>query len=107
MTDLTEDAKDFTVTLSGEDWWRILRVLTGEAPVDRDLANSVSGQLWDSGSAQMNVSPSNVENTLGFIDQTIYANVDSDPSVKWRNGEVINLLNDIRRMVTGDGVGNE
>ena len=46
MTDLT-DSDDFTVTLGGEDWWRVLRVLTGEAPANRDLANSISSQLWD------------------------------------------------------------
>ena len=45
MTDLT-DSDDFTVTLGGEDWWRVLRVLTGEAPANRDLANSISSQLW-------------------------------------------------------------
>lgn len=37
-----------------------------------------------------------VQATLGFIDQTIYANQDSESSLTWRNDEVLQLLRDIR-----------
>ena len=37
--------------------------------------------------------------SLGFIDQTIYANDDSRPDLKWSNAEVMELLNDIRSML--------
>ena len=33
---------------------------------------------------------------LGLIDQTIYANADSDGSLVWRNDEVLQMLRDIR-----------
>lgn len=36
------------------------------------------------------------DDALGFVDQTIYANEDSDPGVVWRNEEVLALLSDIR-----------
>jgi hypothetical protein len=40
---------EFTVTLSGEDWWKVLRVLTGEAPANHEIADEISAQLWDRG----------------------------------------------------------
>ena len=37
-----------------------------------------------------------VHRTLGFIDQTIYANEGSSEAVTWRNAEVLDLLRTIR-----------
>ncbi len=39
--------------------------------------------------------------TLGFIDQTLYANGDSSDAVTWRNAEVLSLLREIRATLTG------
>lgn len=41
-----------------------------------------------------------LHDALGFIDQTVYANEDSSPRVKWRNGEVLELLAEIRHRLT-------
>jgi hypothetical protein len=40
-----------------------------------------------------------IEDALGFIDQTIYANSDNGASVTWRDDEVMNLLGDVRRVL--------
>lgn len=37
-----------------------------------------------------------VRNAVGFIDQTIYANDDNRPDLRWTNDEVIELLGMIR-----------
>jgi len=37
---------------------------------------------------------------LGYIDQTIYANEDASPRLKWRNSEVLDLLCEIRTRLT-------
>lgn len=42
-----------------------------------------------------------VEGTLGLIDQTVYANEDNSARVTWRNDEVLELLAEIRRALTG------
>lgn len=38
---------------------------------------------------------------LGYIDETIYANEDTDPDLKWRNSEVLAVLYEIRARITG------
>lgn len=38
---------------------------------------------------------------LEFIDQTVYANEDSRPDLKWTNAEVMELLGMIRGMIDG------
>ena len=40
--------------------------------------------------------------TLGFIDQTIYANEDGSPDLTWTNAEVLELLAMIRGTLTGE-----
>lgn len=40
--------------------------------------------------------------TLGFIDQTVYANEDSGADVTWANTEVLELLAEIRRALVAD-----
>lgn len=40
-----------------------------------------------------------IKDALGYIDQTIYANVDNGPGVTWRNGEVLSLLNELRGLL--------
>lgn len=40
--------------------------------------------------------------TLGFVDQTIYANDDSRDDLKWTNAEVIELLGMIRGMLVSE-----
>lgn len=39
---------------------------------------------------------------LGFIDQTVYANEDNGPGVKWSNREVLDLLADVRKALAAD-----
>jgi hypothetical protein len=41
-----------------------------------------------------------VEDALGFIDQTVYANEGNGPDVVWTTPEVLELLADIRRALT-------
>lgn len=41
---------------------------------------------------------------LGFIDQTIYANEDSNPLTSWRNEEVLALLAEIRTKLLAEPV---
>lgn len=40
--------------------------------------------------------------TLGFIDQTVYANDDNRPDLKWTNAEVMELLGEIRGMLVAE-----
>jgi hypothetical protein len=38
------------VELTGEQWWRVLRILTGEEPAEtppHKIANAISAQIWD------------------------------------------------------------
>lgn len=41
-----------------------------------------------------------LHDALGFIDQTVYANEDSRPDLKWTNAEVLELLGEIRGKLT-------
>lgn len=40
-----------------------------------------------------------VRDAVGFIDQTLYANEDNRPEVRWTNAEVVELLGMIRGMI--------
>jgi len=44
------DSQTFKVELTGEQWYRVIRILTGEAPAEtppRTIANEISAQIWD------------------------------------------------------------
>lgn len=47
------------------------------------------------------------DDALGFIDQTIYANEDSNPLTPWRNEEVLALLGEIRMKMLAEPVDRE
>lgn len=49
---------------------------------------------WMHDRAQVN--DTSHDDTLGFVDQPIYANEDNAPGAVWRNEEVLALLSDIR-----------
>lgn len=40
--------------------------------------------------------------SLGYIDQTLYANEGNSSRVTWRNDEVLELLRDVRAMIVDD-----
>ncbi|KJL49515.1 hypothetical protein RS84_00228 [Microbacterium hydrocarbonoxydans] len=40
--------------------------------------------------------------TIGFIDQTVYANEDNRPDLKWTNAEVMELLGNIRELLVDE-----
>lgn len=42
------------------------------------------------------------DQAIGFIDQTLYANDDNRPDLKWTNAEVVELLGMIRGMLVAE-----
>ena len=78
----------------GNAGWEI----NSEDELDEALL-TLSGQA----SRKVEVAPSDTD-LIGFIDQTLYANRDSSPDVKWRNSEVLRLLEDVRRLATSQPV---
>lgn len=67
---------------------------SAEAELRRSIAVLQNDRDFDGSSATQSAS-----DTVGFIDQTIYANEDSSPDVSWKNSEVLELLGDIRARI--------